>query len=120
MATPRHTMKRGDTRPFLTATLGGVDVVLAGATIRFIMGRDVDGVGVVKVDYSEADRCKVVSAEPPKVRYEWAADGSDTDEAGTDWQAEFEITEATGRIITYPNKGAIQVIIGLGRDDPRT
>lgn len=87
----------------MTATLkdasdSAVDIL--GGSVRFHM-RAV-GSTTVKVDAAAV----VTDAENGAVKYEWAT--GDTDTVGQ-YQAEFEVTYAGGKIETFPNNSYILV-----------
>lgn len=92
----RVTLKRGDTRTAIKATLlspAGTPVDLTGATVKFIMA---DFKGVRKISrlaeiYDPENGIVWMIFEPPE-----------TDLTGT-FRAEFEVTFGDGRVETYPN-----------------
>jgi hypothetical protein len=117
MATPKHQWTYADTRPVLTATLGGADCDLTGAvSVRFLL-RAADGTSPL---IDDTDHTSVVSATAPKqVRFTpfaemWGDDGID---GPGNYRAQFEITQDDLEVITYPNKGFISVIVQAGLDD---
>lgn len=96
-------IKQNDTSPFMTATLkdasdNAVDIL--GSSVQFHM-RAV-GSTTVKVDAAAV----VTDGENGAVKYEWAT--GDTDTVGQ-YQAEFEVTYAGGKIETFPNNSYILV-----------
>lgn len=98
-------IKQNDTSPSLSATLedgAGNPVNLLGSTIRFHM-RAISS-PVKKVDASAA----IVTPAAGTVQYDWV--GADTDTIGS-YQAEFEVTYASGVIETFPNDGYVRVEI---------
>lgn len=97
------TIKAGDTRPSLAATLedgDGTAVSLAGATVRFHM-RPLAG-GLVVVDAA----AEVVSAAAGTVRYDWIAD--DTAVPGT-YLGEFEADFGAGQLQSFPSDGHLVI-----------
>ena len=100
-------VKRGDTRPALTANLstaaGPID--LTGATVRFVMGNP----GEAAVVNAAAT---IVDAAAGTVRYSWLP--ADTDTAGM-WRAEWEITWPDG-VQTVPADGydLVRIVSDLG------
>jgi hypothetical protein len=98
------TLKRGDTRTAVKATLitgDGTPCDLTDLTVRAVMaalrGRTILARGVDIVDAAEGRVLLVF--EPPE-----------TDAAGTYW-LEFEVEHKDGRKETYPNSGYITVEI---------
>ena len=98
------TLKRGDTRTAIRATLktpAGTSVNLTGATVKFIM---VSLRGVVKIN-------RAADLEDAAAGKVWVVfEASETNVAGT-YNAEFEATFGDGRIETYPNSGYLSVAI---------
>lgn|SRR3990167_2435230 len=96
-------IKRNDTSPALQVTLkdgDGVAVNVTGATVVFHM---VDSVTrAVKVNAAAT----IVTAASGIVKYSWAA--ADTNAEGT-FEAEFQVTFASGLVETYPNGEHITV-----------
>ena len=98
-------VKQNDTSPAMLATLqdaNGDAINLTAATVRFHMR----AVGSSQVVVDQA--AVVVTPLEGLVRYDWAAD--DTDTIGS-YQAEFEVTYADSSIETFPNDGYIRVEI---------
>ena len=96
-------VKQNDTSPAMLATLQDADgnaINLTGATVRFHMR----AVGSTQVVVDQA--ATVVTPLEGIVRYNWAAD--DTDTIGS-YQAEFEVTYFDASIETFPNDGYIRV-----------
>lgn len=99
-------IKRGDTLPYLSATLRGNDGTaadLTNATVLFKMRK----ANATAVALSRA--CSIIDAVKGKVRFYWQA--GDTDVVGK-FQGEFEVTYVNGSIETFPNKDFVPVIIG--------
>ncbi len=104
------TYKANDTAPPLEATLSwqdGATIDLTGATVVFNLRAKSRGVGVVRGPVT------VVDASLGKVRYDWQP--GDLAEPG-EYLAEFEVTLASGHVITVPNGGylMIRVLPDLG------
>lgn len=105
------TIKAGDTRPSLAATLedgAGAPVSLIGATVRFRM-KPVGG-GATVVDAGAT----VVAAASGSVRYDWQA--ADTATAGL-YLGEFEADFGAGQVQTFPNDSpglVIHVVEAVG------
>jgi hypothetical protein len=121
MATEKAYLTYGDTLPVITATLGGVDCDLTGSpTVRFLL-RASDGTEPLVDD---TDHTSVVSTvEPKKVRFTpwsgmWDDDTAVPSEDGiVSYRCQFEITQADGEVITYPNKGYFVIVVQPGLDD---
>lgn len=100
------TIKQNDTSPAIMAQLldGSNDPVnITGATsVRFHMRPVGEGSPAAVID----EDATVVTASTGDVKYVWQA--GDTDTNGT-YQAEFEVTFATGEIETFPNNGYIEI-----------
>jgi hypothetical protein len=98
------TLKRGDTRTAIKATLVGDDgnpVDLTETSVRFLVA-DFRGTSLI------ARQAGIVSAAEGKVLF--AFEPGETDTAGT-YRAEFEATYLDGRKQTYPNDGYISIEI---------
>ena len=106
MAIPKWSMKVGDTRPILYATLlAGGDVVdlTTASNVKFTM---TNAAGSVVIDLAT---CTIVS--PPTngiVSYAWQT--ADTNTAGL-FQGEFKVTWADASIERFPNQTNFQVQI---------
>ena len=101
-------IKENDTASFITRDLKdafGAPVNVTGASVVFSMR--VKPAGTVKVD---AQGCTIVTAGTGRVRYEWASDGSATNTAD-EYEGEFQVSYANGRVQTFPNDGHIPVVI---------
>lgn len=100
-------IKQNDTSPsILTQLLDGASaaVNITGATsVRFHMRQAADPKTVI-ID----EDATIVTAIDGTVRYDW--DAADTATAG-EYEAEFEITYATGEIETFPNDTYIKVSV---------
>lgn len=96
----KMTLKQGDTRHAIRATLkavNGVAIDLTGATVHFKMA---ERTGVVLID-----REAVTGANGT---VEFVFSDGETDTFGKHY-AEFLVTYADGRIETFPNKGKIEI-----------
>ena len=99
------TIKKGDTSPFLTATLkdaNGTAVDLTGATVVFNMA-DLDD-NLVVTDGS----CTIVDEDAGRIRYNWVS--SDAANEGV-FRGEFTVTFASGAIETFPNSTYFRIKI---------
>lgn len=96
-------LKKGDTSPSIRYTLSPT-VDLTGATVRFSMRNR--ATGAIKINRATAGI--VAPATGGVVQYNWTS--GDVDTAG-EYQAEFEITHASGTPETFPNYGFIAVKI---------
>jgi hypothetical protein len=99
-------IKQNDTASFITRDLKdafGSPVNVTGSSVKFSMR--VKPAGAVKVDGEDA---VIVNAGTGRVRYEWLAANTDT---ADEYEAEFQVTYANGRIQTFPNDGHIPVVI---------
>jgi hypothetical protein len=98
-------IKQGDTSPDFVADLKHPDksaVTLTGATVKFHMRSSRRGSTPI------VGNASIVDPLAGRVKYEWAA--SDTASTG-DYEVEFEVTFADGKIETYPNEGYLEVSI---------
>lgn len=97
-------IKQNDTTPSLRATLmwSGSAVDLTGASVGFHM-RDAY-TGTVIID----SPATIVDAANGVVEYEWLP--ADTAVAGL-YEGEFEVTFASGEVMTFPNDGHIRIQI---------
>ena len=91
-------IKRNDTYPPIIAILSrnGSAIDLTGATVRFHMGNVVD---------AEAE---ILDDEGGQVQYSWQE--GDTKTAGG-YDAEFEVTDADGKVETFPQSGYIGIVV---------
>jgi hypothetical protein len=99
-------IKQNDTRPALVANLTDADggaVSLTGATVKFYMR--VEPAGATKIGDGSAT---VLDADAGQVSYAWIA--ADTDTAD-DFEGEFEVTFAGGKVQTYPGRNWILIHI---------
>ena len=99
-------IKANDTASFLTRDLKdafGAPVNVTGASVVFSMR--VKPAGTIKVDGEDA---VIVTAGTGRVRYEWLAANTDT---ADEYESEFQVTYANGKIQTFPNDGYIPVVI---------
>lgn len=98
-------IKQGDTSPDFVADLKNPDksaVVLTGATVKFHMRSSRRGSTPL------VGNASIVDAFIGRVKYEWTS--SDTASVG-DYEVEFEVTFADGKVETYPNDGYLEVSI---------
>ena len=106
MAIPVWTIKQGDTRPVLAATLlagGNIVNLTSASTVKFTM---TNSAGSVVVDLAS---CNIVSPMTNgQVTYTWQS--ADTETAG-EFQGEFKVTWADSSIQRFPNRVNFQVII---------
>lgn len=100
-----RTIKRGDTFPFLKATLSNQAGAanLTGATVRLIL-KTKGATPTVVVD----EPCAIVNALTGEIEYEWAP--ADTASVNT-LDGEFEVTWSDGEITTFPTDGYFEVAI---------
>jgi hypothetical protein len=99
-------IKQNDTASFITRDLKdafGAPVNVTGATVVFSMR--VKPAGTVKVD---AQGCTIVTAGTGRVRYEWTAANTNT---ADEYEGEFQVTYANGKIQTFPNDGHIPIVV---------
>ena len=99
-------IKEGDTASFITRDLKdafGAPVNVTGATVVFSMR--VKPAGTLKVTRQP---CVIVTAGTGRVRYEWIADDTDT---ADEYEGEFQVSYANGKIQTFPNDGHIPIVI---------
>ena len=99
-------IKQNDTASFLTRDLKdafGAPVNVTGATVVFSMRVKPAGTG--KVD---AQTAVVVAAGTGRVRYEWTAANTNT---ADEYEGEFQVTYANGKIQSFPNDGHIPIVI---------
>ena len=99
-------IKQNDTASFLTRDLKdafGAPVNVTGAAVKFSMR--VKPAGTVKVDDEDA---VIVTAGTGRVRYEWTATNTNT---ADEYEGEFQVTYANGKIQTFPNDGHIPIVV---------
>ena len=99
-------IKQNDTASFLTRDLKdafGAPVNVTAAAVVFSMR--VKPAGTVKVD---EQGCTIVTAGIGRVRYEWTAANTNT---ADEYEGEFQVTYANGKIQTFPNDGYIPIVI---------
>jgi hypothetical protein len=96
-----YTLKQNDTAPVIEATLqlAGSSIDLTGATVKFHMADKSSG--AIKVNAAATPDPDQVSNKG-KVSYTWIS--ADLNTEGT-YSAEWEITFASGKIMTVPNTG---------------
>ena len=101
-------IKQNDTASFITRDLKdafGSPVNVTGSSVVFSMR--VKPAGTMKITRQAG---VIVNAGIGRVRYEWASDGSDTNTAD-EYEGEFQVTYANGKIQTFPNDGHIPIVI---------
>ena len=99
-------IKANDTASFITRDLKdafGSPVNVTGAAVKFSMR--VKPAGSIKVDAEDA---VIVTGGTGRVRYEWIAANTNT---ADEYEGEFQVTYATGKIQPFPNDGYIPVVI---------
>ena len=99
-------IKQNDTASFITRDLKdafGAPVNVTGAAVKFSMR--VKPAGTVKVDDQDA---VIVTAGTGRVRYEWTAANTNT---ADEYEGEFQVTYANGKIQTFPNDGHLPIVI---------
>ena len=99
-------IKANDTASFITRDLKdafGAPVNVTGAAVKFSMR--VKPAGTVKVDAASA---AIVTAGTGRVRYEWTAANTNT---ADEYEGEFQVTYANGKIQTFPNDGHIPIVV---------
>lgn len=111
MAISEFTIKQNDTGEDISALLNdsnNTTFSLSGATVVFNMrSRTTD---VVKINRASAT---IVDASTRQVKYIWNVVDTDTVD---EYEAEFEVTFATGKIITFPNSLANRLLIHIVDD----
>ena len=99
-------IKQNDTASFITRDLKdafGAPVNVTAAAVVFSMR--VKPAGTVKVDAVDA---VIVTAGTGRVRYEWTATNTNT---ADEYEGEFQVTYANGKIQTFPNDGHLPIVI---------
>lgn len=103
------TLKRNDTRPAFGAALLSNEVAynLTGAAVKFIM--KADGSVTPKINAAAV----ILDAATGLVEYQWTV--TDTDTEGL-YNAEWEVTDAEGKVITFPNDSyfTVEIVEDLG------
>ena len=107
---PEETLyiKANDTASFITRALKdafGAPVNVTGASVGFSMR--VKPAGAMKVTTEDA---VIVTAGTGRVRYEWNSSDGDTNTAA-EYEGEFQVTYANGKIQTFPNDGHIPIVV---------
>jgi hypothetical protein len=101
-------IKQNDTASFLTRDLKdafGSPVNVTGASVVFSMR--VKPAGTMKITRQDG---VIVNAGIGRVRYEWNSGDGDTNTAD-EYEGEFQVTYANGKIQTFPNDGHIPIVI---------
>ena len=99
-------IKANDTASFITRDLKdafGAPVNFTGAAVVFSMR--VKPAGAMKVTRQDG---VIVTAGTGRVRYEWLAANTDT---ADEYEGEFQVTYANGKIQTFPNDGHIPIVV---------
>ena len=101
-------IKANDTASFITRDLKdafGAPVNVTGAPVVFSMR--VKPAGSMKITRQPG---VVVTAGTGRVRYEWNSSDGDTNTAN-EYEGEFQVTYANGKIQTFPNDGHIPIVV---------
>lgn len=96
-------IKSGDQAPGIGCLLqyaNGLAHNLSGCTVKFQMRL------VGAIAYKVSNGAAIVTPATGEVRYDWGA--TDTDTPGT-YEAEWEVTLADTRTVTFPNDGYLTV-----------
>ncbi len=100
-------MRVNDRLPFLDVTLSDANGVydLSTDIVRFVQR---SSAGTVITDQTSTDSfVVVVGATSGRVRYKWQS--TDVEESGN-FLGEFEVTNALGEPLTFPNNGHIEIV----------
>lgn len=111
MAQPDFTIKKGDTRPAIQATLSSVPTDVLSSVVFNMKKKD----GTAVVTRGTGTIVQQPSATLAAiVKYQWQA--ADTSAAGTGFQGEFEVTYSDSRVESFPNGRnlLIEIIEDLG------
>lgn len=98
-------VKKDDRRPHAAAQLkdaNGNPVNISGMTVKFLMRNK--STGVVKVNAAGT----IVDGVNGKVEYPWVTGDTDTP---AHYEGEFEVTDAVGKKMTFPNDGYVDVFV---------
>lgn len=95
---PDFTIKKGDTRPAIQATLSSVPTDVLSSVVFNMKTKD--GTAVVTRGSGTIVQ-QPSSTQSAIVKYQWQT--ADTASSGTGFQGEFEVTYNDSRIETYPN-----------------
>ena len=111
MAQPDFTIKKGDTRPAIQATLSSAPTDVLDSVVFNMKASD--GTAVVTRGSGTIVQ-QPSSTEAAIVKYQWQA--ADTEAAGSGYQGEFEVTYSDSRVETFPNNRnlVIEIIDDLG------
>jgi hypothetical protein len=99
------TIKKGDTSPFLVASLKDASetaVDLTGATVVFNMADLDDNLVVTN------GSCTILNEDQGRIKYEWQT--ADTVNDGV-FRGEFQVTYVNGDVETFPNASYFRVRI---------
>ena len=102
-------MRQNDTLPALECTLKDANGAYPYSTddvVRFVM-KSSGGTEIID-QTSTGTLAEQVSSTAGTVRYNWAS--SDTVTPG-DYLADWELTTAAGKVVTFPNTGHISILI---------
>lgn len=111
MAQPDFTIKKGDTRPAIQATLSSAPTDVLDSVVFNMTSKD----GTVIVDRATGTIVQQPSTtQAAVVKYQWQT--ADTATAGSGFQGEFEVTYDDSRVESFPNNRnlVIEIIEDLG------
>lgn len=106
MAQPDFTIKKGDTRPAIQATLSSAPTDVLTSVVFNMKTKD--GTAVVTRGSGTIVQ-QPSSTLAAVVKYQWQS--ADTATAGSGYQGEFEVTYDDSRVETYPNNRNLDILI---------